>query len=58
MTPAQKEHKRLEELALAQLEEIKAAIIANREFQDRHPENMAIAGDMGRILENLNEVLS
>lgn len=55
-TAAQKQHAESMAAALAQLEHIKAAIQRSADHMQARPENWGIAGDMGAILERLNNV--
>lgn len=55
-TPAQNQHAELMAAALAQIESIKQALQQSAERMAREPENWAITGDMGAILQRLKEV--
>lgn len=55
-TPTQNQHAEFMAAALAQIEAIKAAIQQSAERMEREPENWAITGDMGAILQRLKEV--
>ena len=55
-TPAQTQHAELMAAALAQIEHIKTVIQRSADHMAQNPENWAITGDMGAILNRLNEV--
>lgn len=55
-TPAQDQHADLMAAALAQIEHIKTVIQRSADQMRANPTNWGIAGDMGAILERLNNV--
>ena len=52
-TTAQHEQARLKAAALAQIDEIRAAIESNSQTMRHDPENFAVAGSMGAMLDRL-----
>lgn len=55
-TPAQDQHAELMAAALAQIEHIKTVIQRSADQMRSGPMNWGISGDMGAILERLNNV--